>query len=298
MAYLNWSADYETGIDLIDQDHKVLVELLNQAYDCIGTHEETVTLGSVLNALIDYTEYHFAREERLMEAAGYPDVAPHRALHRDLTGRARGIRERYTADPDSVAAREVMEFLRDWLINHILKQDFRYRQTVMAAPEAMRKAEAEQFGGPAPMARGDTETAPVAAPLNAGVAFEDLAALVVDDNPNFRIILRTILKGLGCPSITLANDARQGLVALEAGTPSLILVDWRMDGMDGLDFVRHVRASGIEAPIVMISGYGEPGFSDIAAKAGVDAFLEKPITARGLSLAVSRAMAARTTATG
>ncbi|MBB4285503.1 bacteriohemerythrin [Roseospira goensis] len=285
MAYLNWSDDLETGIEMVDQDHRVLVDLLNQAHDCIGAGEETATLGSVLHALVDYTEYHFAREERLMQAARYPELPAHRELHQRLARQARDIRGRYAAQPDSVNAREVMEFLRTWLIDHILKQDFRYRPAVTAHPEAVRLASAITFDGNRPAAVNE-DGPPVPEPVD----FRAHSVLVVDDNPNFQIILRTILKGLGCPSVVLADSASAGLTALESHTPTLMLVDWRMDGMDGLGFVREARRRGIAVPIVMISGYSEPGFDKTAQAAGVDAFLEKPITARNLVDTVSRAV--------
>ncbi|MQX36549.1 bacteriohemerythrin [Roseospira navarrensis] len=305
MAYLNWTSDLETGIEVVDRDHKMLVDLLNQAHDCMGAEEEPATLGSVLNALIDYTAFHFAREERLMQAANYRDVDAHRDMHAALTTRVREIRTRYASEPTTVSAREVMEFLRRWLIDHILKQDFRYRADVMAAPDAVKAVDAVSLASPAgaPPARGSQEPTakpdpvasdPTLGPPGIEVPFRTLSALVVDDNPNFRIILRTILKGLGCPAITLVEDASQGLAALDAGEPpGLMLVDWRMHGMDGLEFVRRARAKGVDAPVVMISGYSEPGFEDTAHAAGVDTFLEKPITARGLTLAVAAAIAAR-----
>ncbi|KAA5605112.1 bacteriohemerythrin [Roseospira marina] len=313
MAYLNWTTDLETGIAFVDRDHKMLVALLNQAYDCIGAPEEPATLGSVLSALVEYTEFHFAREERLMEAARYPHLAGHKDMHRGLTDRVHALRGRYLEDPRAVHAQEVMDFLRGWLIDHILKQDFRFRAAVIAAPEAARMAvspEAETEDDVPERRAGATLTPTTVTPGGDGGApdpalasgfgggsmaldFGTLSVLVVDDNPNFQVILRTILKGLGCPSVMLVDSGFRGLDVLEAGAPGLILVDWRMDGMDGLAFVRRARDMGVAAPIVMISGYGEPGFAVVAREAGVDAFLEKPITARGLIKAVADAIRER-----
>jgi len=318
MAYLKWTDDLETGIPFVDQDHKILVDLLNQAHDCIGVAEETATLGSVINALVDYTEFHFVREERLMAAADFPDLIAHCDMHRTLSKSVQKIRVTYATGADSIKAQEVVEFLRDWLINHILKQDFRYRASVLAAPESVRMAWAagsgefgmeeeydmaggrleETFKGGDGGAAGAVVAAVAAAKPPEPLDFSALSVLVVDDNPNFQMILRTILNSLGCPFVTLVDSGRRGLEAIENRMPELILVDWRMDGMDGLDFARHVRGQGVQAPIVMISGYGEPGLAEAAHTAGVDAFLEKPITARALIKAVGEAMAARSGADG
>ena len=166
----------------------------------------------------------------------------------------------------------------------------------MAHPEAVRIAAAIPFGrvgdpSDAPSPDND-ETAPDPV-LPPRPDFGALSVLVVDDNQNFQVILRTILKGLGCPSVSLVSDAEAGLAVLKGGLPQLILVDWRMDGIDGLEFVRRVRDMNVTTPIIMISGYSEPGFGDTARAAGVDAFLEKPITARNLTETVAGALAGR-----
>lgn len=296
MAYLNWSADLETGIEMVDQDHKVLVDLLNQVFDCLDDDERAVTLGSVLNALTDYTRYHFTREERLMEAAHFPSVESHKVFHKALMDRTSEFKLAHARDPDKVDAQALLEFLRSWLIDHILKEDFQYRAAVMAHPEAVRVAASIPFGRlgdpSGDLAPDNDETMPDPL-LPPRPDFGAMSVLVVDDNQNFQVILRTILKGLGCPSVSLVSDAEAGLAVLKGGLPNLILVDWRMEGVDGLEFVRRVRDMNIATPIIMISGYNEPGFAETARAAGVDAFLEKPITARNLTETVASALAGR-----
>jgi len=284
MPYFEWTPDLELGIDLIDHDHKVLVSLLNQAHDCIGAPEERATLGSVLNALVEYTEYHFAREEQIMESAGYSELEEHRDLHRRLTRQANEVRARFAVDPKDVQAEEVLQFLKDWLRDHIMGQDLRFRPHVLSRPEALATAQRVAFDGTKMQDSGSEAS-------GADMDVSRLSVLVVDDNENFQVILRTIFRGLGCPNIRLVGSGAEGLDALERAEPQLIIVDWRMQGMDGLTFVRAVREKGCSVPIVMISGYGEPGFADQAVAAGVNAFLEKPITARGLLRTIGQAMA-------
>jgi len=301
MAYIDWSPDLDLGIDLVDHDHKILVSLLNQAHDCMGDAEEGATLGSVLNALVEYAEFHFTREERVMEAAGFGAVDEHRELHRRLILQARDIRDRYGVDPGGMPSSDVMTFLRTWLMDHILKQDFRFREVVLAHPEALEVARGIEFdadGGDDDDAFGmesaetpsRDDSSGDAAVGRGAVDFSALSALVVDDNPNFQVILRTILKGLGCPDVRIAGGGEDGLDVLRDAVPALVMVDWRMDGMDGLDFVRAARGQGVTAPIVMVTGYNEPGFADRAREAGVNGVLEKPITARGLVETVAQAL--------
>lgn len=61
---VEWSKDLETGVTFVDADHKVLINLLNQVNNCIEEHEDTSVLGSVLDALVEYTDYHSCAKKR------------------------------------------------------------------------------------------------------------------------------------------------------------------------------------------------------------------------------------------
>ncbi len=270
MAYIDWTADLETGIAPVDRDHKVLVSLLNQVQETIGDREERAVLGSVLNSLTEYTAYHFAREEKLQEVAGYPGLDDHRRLHENLAGQVESIRARYHQAPESVQAKDILSFLKSWLVDHILKQDMNYRAVCAAHPEAIEAAEKMRFGE-------DTSVEPEQPrPLN----WSALRVLVVEDNRNFQLIIQTILKSLGVRDIRLASSGPEGLEKL-SDPVDLILCDWRMDGMDGLEFVAEALRQGASAKIIMMSGYSSDEVRDRALTVGVDDFLEKPITARG-----------------
>lgn len=270
MAYIEWTADLETGIPPVDRDHKVLVALLNQVQETIGDHEERAVLGSVLNSLAEYTSYHFAREEKLQEVAGYPGLDEHRRLHARLSGQVEAICSRYYKDTESVQAKDVLEFLESWLVDHILKQDMGYQAACLGNAAAIEAAERMRFG------EDETDEPTQPKPLN----WSALRVLVVEDNRNFQLIIQTILKSLGVRTIHLASSGEEGLEHL-AGGPDLILCDWRMDGMNGLEFVAEARKQGASGKIIMMSGYSNDDVRDQALQAGVNDFLEKPITARG-----------------
>lgn len=276
MAYIEWTADLETGIAPIDRDHKVLVSLLNQVQETIGDREERAVLGSVLNSLVEYTSYHFAREEKLQEVAGYPGLDDHRRLHDRLSGQVEDIRRRYHQDAESVQADEVLNFLTSWLVDHILKQDMGYRAACIDNPQAIAAAESMRFGE-------DASEPEQPQPLN----WSALRVLVVEDNRNFQLIIQTILKSLGVRDIRMASSGKEGLEKL-ADPVDLILCDWRMDGMDGLEFVAEALRRGASGKIIMMSGYSSEEVRDQALQVGVDDFLEKPITARGFMETAAR----------
>lgn len=126
MAQLAWSDAYAVGNAMLDSDHRILINLLNQLQDATETGQSRAVVGTVVNVLVEYTEHHFRREEAVMEAAGYPGLEAHRAAHRALEERARDIRDRWNAGDRSVLDEEVMTFLKKWLTEHILGADKAY----------------------------------------------------------------------------------------------------------------------------------------------------------------------------
>jgi hemerythrin len=141
LAVILWTPDFSVGVECIDTDHKVLISLLNQLGDAIHGNEPTDTVRRVLDALLDYTDYHFGREEQLMESASYPDIDAHKRTHATLRAQVADIRDRYVRNPESIHAREVLAFLRNWLTSHIMGRDKLYQPFMSEAADAVRAAE-------------------------------------------------------------------------------------------------------------------------------------------------------------
>ena len=78
MPAIEWNNDLSVGVDLIDSDHKTLIDLINLVADSIEAGQSAKTIGDVVQLLYEYTEFHFIREEVLMEACGYSDLDNHR----------------------------------------------------------------------------------------------------------------------------------------------------------------------------------------------------------------------------
>ncbi|MEG3617714.1 response regulator [Magnetovibrio sp. PR-2] len=115
-----------------------------------------------------------------------------------------------------------------------------------------------------------------------------LNILIVEDNVHFRTLITSILKALG---VTRLEEAQDGLEALEylSGEPAtpidLVILDWKMDGMDGVECVRQIRQLDCQyanVPIVMVTGYTETSLQIEARDAGVNGFLGKPISPQSL----------------
>lgn len=127
MALLAWSEAYGVGNAMLDSDHRILINLLNQLHDATETGQSRDVVGSVINVLAEYTEHHFRREEGLMAAAGYPGLAAHQAAHHMLEEKVRAIRDRWNGGDRSVLDEEVLAFLKKWLTEHILGADKSYQ---------------------------------------------------------------------------------------------------------------------------------------------------------------------------
>lgn len=135
MALITWNDTLSVGISEMDQQHRKLVDLVNQLYDAMGQGKGDNVKNAILNDLIMYTKVHFAAEERLMQKYGYPEFAAHKRLHDELTARAVQLKQKLDAG-QMVASVTLSSFLRDWLKNHITRVDKKYGQFVCAGAGA------------------------------------------------------------------------------------------------------------------------------------------------------------------
>lgn len=133
----------------------------------------------------------------------------------------------------------------------------------------------------------------------ASAELSHLKVLVVEDNLHFRNLLRSILGALGVPTIEEARDGAEAIEVLHSFKADLAIVDWKMDGVDGIECVRRIRAgaadSNRELPMIMITGYTEPGLLREAHDAGVDDVLPKPISAKSLMSRIKSVLEKRRT---
>jgi len=119
-----------------------------------------------------------------------------------------------------------------------------------------------------------------------GAGFENLKALIVEDNAHMRSLLRALLSSIGVKDIAEASHGQAAIDLLRERKPDLVLSDLAMKPMDGLEFTRYVRnhehSPNPFVPIIMISGHTEKYRVEAARDAGVTEFLAKPITAHTL----------------
>lgn len=125
MAIMKWDESMSVGVFIFDQQHKKLIGLINQLHDAMVVGKGKEVLGEVLTELIRYTEYHFKAEEKLFEQYAFPDVHKHTQEHAELTTKAKDLKNAFDSGKTMMSL-ETMNFLKNWLNNHIMKSDKLY----------------------------------------------------------------------------------------------------------------------------------------------------------------------------
>ena len=107
---------------LMDREHAVLIEYINTLQGLVDGDSSKHLVGQVLEGLIQYTKTHFYVEEELMYAFRYPDYANHINAHEKFKITMNELSSQYKTGEVDVSD-ELINFLKDWLINHIQKID-------------------------------------------------------------------------------------------------------------------------------------------------------------------------------
>ncbi len=119
-----WKDAYSVGFAEIDAQHKALFQIVGELHQSMLAGNAKQVLGEILARLIAYTKRHFATEERLMQAAGYPEYATHKAIHETLTKQVLDFQKDFNAGRAAMTV-QILQFLKDWLQKHIANTDKR-----------------------------------------------------------------------------------------------------------------------------------------------------------------------------
>lgn len=118
------------------------------------------------------------------------------------------------------------------------------------------------------------------------VDFSKIRFIVIDDNTYMRRVLKALLHGFGAREVLEAEDGAAGLEAFMTYSPDIVILDWEMPILDGLEVTRMIRQPTTSVnpfvPIIMVSGHSEKRRVTMARDAGIHEFLVKPISSKGL----------------
>ena len=131
LALLTWSNKYSVGVQVLDDQHKGLLRVLNALHAGMMKGQAQRAAGPLLNKLMAGAREHFALEERMMSEARYAGLAEHRAKHQELIGKLGNFMDRHRkCDPTMYV--QLLNFLRDWFTGHMQKEDQEYGPSLKA----------------------------------------------------------------------------------------------------------------------------------------------------------------------
>ena len=131
---IEWQSCYSLGLDEIDEQHKSLVDLINKVWDSIVGKSDQQTVLLLVEELEKYTLAHFAAEETFMRITNYPEFGKHKIEHHNFIQKVAAAKK--TAIKTGGFSLDIMYFLRDWLVDHILVSDKHYAEFAMRAQES------------------------------------------------------------------------------------------------------------------------------------------------------------------
>ena len=124
---LEWEDKYSVGVVEIDNQHKRMFAVINELLDSISNNDPEEHLTSIIEGLLQYKKFHFATEEKYFKEFNYEGTAEHVAKHLEFGKRLDDLKQKYPSNTIEFAF-ALADFLEDWLIDHLLVMDQKYKQ--------------------------------------------------------------------------------------------------------------------------------------------------------------------------
>jgi hemerythrin len=125
MSPFKWKNDFSVGIQELDDQHKDFFDILGGLGDAAGGNKGMKVVGPVLDQLCEYSRRHFVEEENWLKVIGYPGLHYQKKQHEFFITQVTELQDRYSRGDPNIPMSTV-EFLRDWLLSHILETDKKY----------------------------------------------------------------------------------------------------------------------------------------------------------------------------
>ena len=117
MRVVSWNDEMSVGVEIIDSQHKKLLEVINDLHEALGLGRGGDVTDALFQELSEYITEHFGNEEQLMREHLYPELENHRRAHEGFTARVVKLKDEAKAQPGKVS-QEALSFLWEWLIQH------------------------------------------------------------------------------------------------------------------------------------------------------------------------------------
>ena len=141
--FVQWTPSMDLGIGEIDRQHRMLVDYINDLHSAMSNHRSASELLEILHKLRNYTSTHFRDEEKHFVHTDYPLVKDHLKIHREFEAKVDEV-ERGIKEGTVTLSMDLLSFLKDWLVKHIMGMDTQYVPYVKksASAAAMSKSRA------------------------------------------------------------------------------------------------------------------------------------------------------------
>lgn len=128
MEKLEWEEKYSVGVKEIDDQHKKLFEVINELLDLIKTgNTNQAHPEKVIESILDYKTKHFDTEEKYFKEFNYEGAEEHKAKHKEFNDKMTSLRQKHPVSTPAFAF-DLIDFLEDWLLNHLLDMDQKYKE--------------------------------------------------------------------------------------------------------------------------------------------------------------------------
>ena len=124
---IKWSKEYSVGIEHFDDEHKVLIKLINDLNDAMLDGKSKSVIGKIITELLEYTEFHFGKEEKEMIDIKYPGYDEQKKMHTIFINKIKEFKNEFESG-EALLSLKIIEFLKDWLLTHIVKVDKKYKE--------------------------------------------------------------------------------------------------------------------------------------------------------------------------
>lgn len=121
---ISWESKFNTGIERIDFEHRIFLELVNSFKTALDRTHNREDLVRILTEIETYAVFHFTSEENCMYFTGYPDYKNHQILHFDL------LEEFNLAKYEKLDFSKFYDFIKDWFINHTIYEDMKFKEYI------------------------------------------------------------------------------------------------------------------------------------------------------------------------
>jgi len=130
--FLQWSEEISVGVEELDEQHKLLISLINDLHDAMQTRRSHEVMQEIMLRLTEYTRIHFAVEESLMRILAYPGYEEHKLQHEELIKTVIDLANKLKSGKANVSF-ALMHFLKSWLTKHIMESDKQYTDHFLSA---------------------------------------------------------------------------------------------------------------------------------------------------------------------